>query len=70
MNDGNPHRSTRLNLLSKMQDIIENEDKKKPISDSEIAEILNKDGLKIMRRTITKIREELGISSSRLRKQG
>lgn len=70
VNDGNPHRSTRLNLLSKMQDIIENEDKKKPISDSEIAEILNKDGLKIMRRTITKIREELGISSSRLRKQG
>ena len=52
------------NIKKKIEEIIENEDKKKPLSDSKICEILNDDGINISRRTIAKYREELGILSS------
>ncbi|GAA0126186.1 RNA polymerase factor sigma-54 [Clostridium sp. ATCC 25772] len=57
------------NIKKKIEEIIENEDKKKPLSDSKICEILNDDGINISRRTIAKYREELGILSSSRRKR-
>ena len=49
--------------------IIENENKKKPLSDEKISKLLKeKYGIKIARRTIAKYREELGIPSSKERK--
>jgi RNA polymerase sigma-54 factor len=47
-----------------IRQIIEKEDKKKPLSDSKIAEILKKKGIKIARRTVAKYREEMGIPSA------
>jgi len=48
-------------VKERIKQIIESEDKKKPLSDSKIAEILKKEGIKIARRTVAKYREELGI---------
>ncbi|MGL4730853.1 MAG: RNA polymerase factor sigma-54 [Clostridium sp.] len=57
------------NIKKKIGDIIKEEDKKKPLSDSKICTMLNKEGIEISRRTIAKYREELGILSSTQRKR-
>jgi len=59
---------SRRNVYRRIGEIIEAEDKKHPHSDSQIARILQDQGLKIARRTVTKYREQEGIPSSRLRK--
>lgn len=51
-----------------IKEIIENE--KRPLSDSQIAKILNLRGVKIARRTVAKYREELGIPSYKERAGG
>ena len=55
-------------LKNKIKEIIEREDKTKPFSDSKIAKLLQKEGVDIKRRTVTKYREMLGIPTSRERK--
>jgi RNA polymerase sigma-54 factor len=52
----------------RMRTIIEAEDKNKPYSDQELADILFRAGISISRRTITKYREEMRIASSLRRK--
>jgi RNA polymerase sigma-54 factor len=52
-----------------LQDTIEAEDKKKPITDDQLAEILNKKGYNVARRTVAKYREQLNIAVARLRKE-
>jgi RNA polymerase sigma-54 factor len=49
-------------------DMIENEDTAKPLSDQVIADILNKDGINVARRTVAKYREGLKILPSSKRK--
>jgi RNA polymerase sigma-54 factor len=49
--------------------LIENEDKRKPLSDQKITEMLNRRGLNIARRTAAKYREELGVLSSKYRRE-
>ncbi len=49
--------------------IIEGEDKKKPLSDQKVANLLKEDGLSIARRTVTKYREALGIPATTKRKE-
>ncbi len=49
--------------------LIENEDKRKPLSDQKITELLNRRGLSIARRTAAKYREELGVLSSKYRRE-
>ena len=56
---------TPLQLMQLIETIIENE--KKPKSDNKIAIELNKRGFNLARRTITKYRKKLNISSSRNR---
>lgn len=56
-------------LLNLIREVIENEDKSKPLSDEQIAKILREKGFNIARRTVTKYREVLGIPSSRERKK-
>lgn len=51
-----------------LQKLIENEDKKKPLSDSEIMNRLKVMGFNVARRTVAKYREKLDIPSSRQRK--
>lgn len=57
------------NVKIKIKEIIENEDKRKPYSDDEIAKILNNEGIKIARRTIAKYREQLGIPIAKMRRE-
>lgn len=52
-----------------IKEIIAKEDTKKPLSDQKIADILEKDGLIIARRTVAKYREQLGILPARHRKE-
>ncbi len=49
--------------------IIDEEDSAKPISDQSIADILEKKGFKISRRTVAKYRDEIGIPSSSRRRR-
>ncbi len=56
-------------LKLKIKELIDNEDKKKPLSDQKIADILSKSDIKVARRTIAKYREALNILSSSKRKQ-
>ncbi|MBN1233288.1 MAG: RNA polymerase factor sigma-54 [Candidatus Coatesbacteria bacterium] len=49
------------NVKSRIKELIENENPKKPYSDQDIVAILSKEGIEIARRTVTKYRENLGI---------
>jgi len=49
-------------------EIISTEDKTKPVTDKEIADILKKKGYNVARRTIAKYREQLNIPVARMRK--
>ena len=59
--------STRKIKLA-LQEIIDHEDKKKPLSDDAIAKELKGKGFPIARRTVAKYREQFGIPVARLRK--
>ena len=50
-------------------DLIEAEDKQKPLSDDKICAMLNEKGYNIARRTVAKYREQMGIPVARLRKE-
>jgi len=52
-----------------LMDVIEAENKKKPIIDEKLVIILKEKGYNIARRTIAKYREQLGIPVARMRKQ-
>jgi RNA polymerase sigma-54 factor len=52
----------------KLQEIIDKENKSHPWSDDELMEELQKHGLSVARRTITKYRKKMGIPSSRQRR--
>lgn len=58
----------------KVQEIIKNlvkeEDAKNPLSDNEIVELIQKDGIEIARRTVAKYRKILKILPSNFRKKG
>lgn len=52
-----------------LQEIIDDENKKRPLSDDKIAAILKDRGYNIARRTVAKYREQLGVPVARLRKE-
>lgn len=52
-----------------LQDVIGEEDKRKPLTDEKLMEILKDKGYPIARRTIAKYREQLNIPVARLRKE-
>ena len=52
-----------------MQDCIDEEDKRKPMTDEELMIVLKEKGYPIARRTVAKYREQLGIPVARLRKE-
>jgi len=53
----------------KLQEIVDGEDKQKPSSDDELVRQLGEHGLTVARRTVTKYRKNMGIPSSRLRRE-
>ena len=58
-----------LSVKRKIEQLIAAEDPKRPLSDSELMRILNREGIQIARRTVAKYRDELGVPSSTDRKQ-
>ncbi len=52
-----------------IKDLIEAEDKIKPLSDDKLEDLLNEKGYNIARRTVAKYREQLNIPVARLRKE-
>ncbi|MEQ1584600.1 MAG: RNA polymerase factor sigma-54 [Cyclobacteriaceae bacterium] len=52
-----------------IKDLIVSEDKKKPLSDDKLEDLLNEKGYNIARRTVAKYREQLNIPVARLRKE-
>jgi len=58
-----------IEVKKKLENIIEEEDKRKPETDDSLVKLLNKEGYKIARRTVSKYREQLNIPVARLRKQ-
>ena len=61
--------STVFLYQQKILEYIENENKEQPFSDQDIVNFLEKEGIKIARRTVTKYREKLGYKSSHKRKK-
>lgn len=61
---------SKLNVIKILKEIINNENKLKPLSDHEISELIEKEwGIIVSRRTIAKYREEQNILSSVKRKE-
>ncbi|MEX0721326.1 MAG: RNA polymerase factor sigma-54 [Balneolaceae bacterium] len=52
-----------------LQDLIDNENKQKPLSDQELAEMLQEKGYRVARRTVSKYRKQLNEPVARMRKQ-
>ena len=52
-----------------LSDLIEGENKKRPLSDERLTELLQERGYNIARRTVAKYREQLNIPVARLRKE-
>ena len=58
-----------INIKSIIKEMIDNEDKRKPMSDQLICTELKKRNFNISRRTVAKYREEMNIRSSSKRKR-
>jgi RNA polymerase sigma-54 factor len=56
-------------IKAAMREVIDEEDKAKPLSDEAISKALKAKGFDIARRTVAKYRGQLDIPSARMRKQ-
>jgi RNA polymerase sigma-54 factor len=68
VNDSGEEVSTR-EVKRNLQELIDDEDKKRPISDEKLMELLSQKGFNVARRTVAKYREQLDIPVARLRKE-
>ncbi len=59
----------RDNVCALIREIVAEEDRAKPLSDSQLAEKLRERGIEIARRTVSKYRERAGVANAKLRKQ-
>jgi RNA polymerase sigma-54 factor len=60
---------SNTSVKNAISELIKQEAKHKPLSDDKLAALLDKQGIKVARRTIAKYREALGILPSHLRKE-
>lgn len=69
---GNSAQGTDLGqsqIMEVLKQLIENEDKKKPLSDAKLTARLNEKGIEIKRRTVAKYRDLLGFETASARKR-
>ncbi len=59
----------KRSVKQRISEIIKDEPMEKPHSDQEIYRLLNAEGIKLARRTVTKYREEMKVQPARLRKR-
>lgn len=64
--DGEEMSTRKIKLV--LKEVIDNEDKKKPLSDGALAKIMKEKGYPIARRTIAKYREQMNLPVARLRR--
>jgi len=62
-------KASSISIKKIIEEMIECENKNKPLSDEHISKMLKEKGINIARRTVAKYREELGILSSSRRKK-
>ena len=67
-NDSGEEVSTR-EIKTILQDTVDREDKRDPLNDDRLADILKEKGYPVARRTVAKYREQLGIPVARLRRE-
>ena len=60
--------ATQRQVMASIQELIDAEDKKNPLSDEKLASMLKQKGYDIARRTIAKYRELMKIPIARMRK--
>ena len=61
--------ASQVSIQQRMKELVGKEDKKKPLSDEEIAvQLKERDNIQIARRTVSKYRKMLGIPSSSQRR--
>lgn len=65
--DGEEVSTTQIKKV--LRDIIDGEDKRKPLADGKLQKALSEAGYDIARRTVAKYREQLGLPVARLRKE-
>jgi RNA polymerase sigma-54 factor len=65
--DGSEQSSTAIR--AKIKKLISQEDPAKPLSDSQVADLLSKQGVQVARRTVAKYREAMHIEPSSERKR-
>ena len=58
-----------IEVKKTLENIINDEDKKKPLTDDQLTKLLNKEGYPIARRTVAKYREMIGAPVARLRRK-
>ncbi len=58
-----------IEIKKTLKQIIDDEDKAKPLSDIELSKGLSEKGYKVARRTVSKYREQLDLPVARLRKE-
>ena len=69
MKDAQGEDVSTIKIKNILQAVVEQEDKRKPLTDEQLAKALKEQGFPIARRTIAKYREQLGIPVARLRKE-
>lgn len=67
--DNSSEGASSAGIKRDIKDIIDGENKKKPLSDDAISKMLKEKGVSVARRTVAKYREEMGIASSSRRKE-
>ncbi len=69
LNSSNGDTQSAKSIQALVKKIIDEEDKRKPLSDQKIADMIKEQGTTIARRTVTKYREAMGILKTSLRKE-
>lgn len=67
--DSNGSDISTMKIKTRLKELVEEEDTKKPLSDQKLSELLTQEGLKVARRTVAKYREQLKILPARLRQK-
>lgn len=60
---------SRVSDMEYLKKLIDEEDKRKPLSDEKLSQLLNEAGHQVARRTVAKYREKMNIPSATLRKE-
>jgi len=56
-------------IKNRLGEMIESEDKVKPLSDQKLSDLMTEEGFALARRTVAKYREQLGVPTARMRKK-